>query len=74
MLFVSDILKIDNLWCFVNLVKLQLDNNIIEKIEGLDMLTNLVWLGKLFLKSVMAAISLHQLYSSSISFEILSLI
>ena len=43
---VSDILKIDNLWCFTNLTKLQLDNNIIEKIEGLDLLTNLVWLGK----------------------------
>lgn len=43
---VSDILKIDNLWEFVNLTKLQLDNNIIEKIEALDSLVNLVWLGK----------------------------
>lgn len=49
---VSDILKIDNLWEFVNLTKLQLDNNIIEKIEALDSLVNLVWLGK-----VMRAIS-----------------
>ena len=44
----TDILKIDGLWEFVNLTKLQLDNNIIEKIEGIDMLVNLVWLGKLF--------------------------
>lgn len=43
-----DILKVDNLWQFNNLVKLQLDNNIIEKIEGLDTLAHLVWLGKLF--------------------------
>ena len=28
-----DILKIDNLWSFENLVRLQLDNNIIEKIH-----------------------------------------
>ena len=42
-----DILKIDNLWQFVKLTKLQLDNNIIEKIEGLDALVNLQWLGML---------------------------
>ena len=41
----ADILKIDNLWTFTKLVKLQLDNNIIEKIEGLHTLTCLVWLG-----------------------------
>ncbi|KAL7979382.1 hypothetical protein Chor_015406 [Crotalus horridus] len=40
-----NILKIDNLWEFINLTKLQLDNNIIEKIEALDSLVNLVWLG-----------------------------
>lgn len=40
-----DILKIDNLWQFANLTKLQLDNNIIEKIEALDSLVHLVWLG-----------------------------
>lgn len=43
---VSDILRIDNLWQFENLRKLQLDNNIIEKIEGLENLTHLVWLGE----------------------------
>lgn len=43
---VSDILRIDNLWQFENLQKLQLDNNIIEKIEGLENLTRLVWLGE----------------------------
>ena len=42
----TDILKIDNLWCFKTLTKLQLDNNIIEKVEGLDVLQNLIWLGK----------------------------
>lgn len=41
----KNILKIDNLWCFTALTKLQLDNNIIERIEGLDHLVNLVWLG-----------------------------
>lgn len=40
----TDILKIENLWRFVNLTKLQLDNNIIESIEGLEVLVNLVWL------------------------------
>lgn len=45
-LTVSDILRIDNLWQFENLRKLQLDNNIIERIEGLENLTHLVWLGK----------------------------
>uniref|UniRef100_A0A670JUX4 Dynein regulatory complex subunit 3 n=1 Tax=Podarcis muralis TaxID=64176 RepID=A0A670JUX4_PODMU len=39
-----NILKIDNLWQFKNLTKLQLDNNIIEKIEALDTLVHLVWL------------------------------
>lgn len=43
---VSDILRIDNLWQFESLRKLQLDNNIIEKIEGLENLTHLVWLGE----------------------------
>lgn len=43
---VSDILRIDNLWQFENLRKLQLDNNLIERIEGLENLTHLVWLGK----------------------------
>ena len=40
-----DILKIDNLWQMTVLTKLQLDNNLIEVIEGLDALVNLVWLG-----------------------------
>jgi hypothetical protein len=34
----------------VKLTTLQLDNNIIEKIEGLDMLVNLEWLGKIQFK------------------------
>ena len=41
----SDILQIENLWQFTNLRKLQLDNNIIEKIVGLDTLIHLQWLG-----------------------------
>ena len=44
--YFTDILKIDNLWEFTKLTKLQLDNNIIEKIEGLESLVNLVWLGR----------------------------
>ena len=40
-----DILKIDNMWNFATLTKLQMDNNIIEKIEGLEKLVNLEWLG-----------------------------
>ena len=43
----SDILKIDNMWNFVSLTKLQMDNNIIEKIEGLEKLVNLEWLGNI---------------------------
>ena len=41
----ADILRINNLWTFTNLRKLQLDNNIIEKIENLELLVNLEWLG-----------------------------
>ena len=35
----------ENLWLLSNLTKLQIDNNIIEKIEGLDILHRLTWLG-----------------------------
>ncbi|KAG8433350.1 hypothetical protein GDO86_017579 [Hymenochirus boettgeri] len=41
----KNILKIDNLWQFHSLTKLQLDNNIIETISGLETLVHLVWLG-----------------------------
>jgi len=51
-LSVSDILEIDNLWSFECLTKLQLDNNIIEKIKGLDELVNLIWLGKLLISMI----------------------
>ncbi|KAA0188241.1 Dynein regulatory complex subunit 3 [Fasciolopsis buskii] len=40
----EDILKIDNLRAFKCLVKLQLDNNIINKIAGLEHLVHLRWL------------------------------
>lgn len=40
-----NILRIDNLWSFEKLTKLQLDNNTIEKIENLDHLVHLQWLG-----------------------------
>mmetsp|Transcript_55839 Transcript_55839/g.132503 ORF Transcript_55839/g.132503 Transcript_55839/m.132503 type:complete len:528 (+) Transcript_55839:265-1848(+) len=40
----QNILKIDNLAGLHSLVKLQLDNNIIEKIENIDHLVNLEWL------------------------------
>ncbi|XP_069691583.1 dynein regulatory complex subunit 3-like [Periplaneta americana] len=36
-----NILKIDHLWMMTSLVKLHIDNNIIEKIEGLSALVNL---------------------------------
>eukprot|EP00163_Fabomonas_tropica_P010984 TRINITY_DN213_c0_g3_i1.p1 TRINITY_DN213_c0_g3~~TRINITY_DN213_c0_g3_i1.p1 ORF type:complete len:578 (+),score=178.29 TRINITY_DN213_c0_g3_i1:63-1736(+) len=39
-----NIMKIDNLRGFVQLTKLQLDNNIIDKIQNLDHLVNLEWL------------------------------
>lgn len=45
--FSKDILRMENLWLFTNLTKLQLDNNIIERIEGLDRLQKLTWLGKI---------------------------
>ena len=41
----TDILKIDHLEGFKALTKLQLDNNVVEKIQGLDCLENLTWLG-----------------------------
>lgn len=44
MLSFADILRIENLWQFTNLRKLQLDNNIIEDMYGLDKLTQLEWL------------------------------
>lgn len=40
-----DILRIENLFQFSGLRKLQLDNNIIEKIDGLETLVHLEWLG-----------------------------
>ena len=43
-----DVLKIDNLWALENLTRLQLDNNIIEKIENIGFLKNLTWLGTKF--------------------------
>ena len=41
----KNILKIDNLQLLKNLRTLRLDNNSINKIEGLDYCTNLQWLG-----------------------------
>lgn len=41
-----DILVIGGLNQFTSLTELRLDNNIVEKIEGLDMLVNLVRLGE----------------------------
>ena len=46
--YFTDILRIENLWQFAGITKLQLDNNVIERIEGLDNLVNLVWLGNCF--------------------------
>lgn len=47
----TDILTIDHLWEFTSLARLDLNNNLIEKIRGLDRLTNLTWLSKM--KSLM---------------------
>lgn len=44
--FFTDILRIDHLWEFTSLVRLDLTNNLIEKIEGLDCLVNLTSLSK----------------------------
>ena len=52
----ADILQIDNLWCFTSLVRLQLDNNLIEKIENLSDLVNLTWLGNYSLWSKLSLI------------------
>ncbi len=38
--------QIENLWQFTNLTKLQLDNNIISDIKGLEKLVHLEWLGQ----------------------------
>ena len=40
----SEILRIDHLWEFTSLTKLQLDNNIIERIENIFCMPNLKWL------------------------------
>lgn len=48
----TDILRIENLWQFSGLRKLQLDNNIIEKIDGLETLVHLEWLGEGMERSV----------------------
>jgi len=58
----TDILRMENLWCVKNLTKLQLDNNIIEKIEGLEALTNLVWLGKMLVYEGLPQITCAQIY------------
>lgn len=42
----KNIAEISNLNNFDSLKTLRLDNNIIERIEGLDHLTQLTWLGK----------------------------
>ncbi|XP_026213735.1 dynein regulatory complex subunit 3 [Anabas testudineus] len=43
-----NILMIDHLWEFTSLTMLYLNNNLIEKIEGLDHLINLTWLNLSF--------------------------
>ena len=44
----KNILKIQNLDGLFRLEKIQLDNNLIERIENLDHLVNLKWLGIFF--------------------------
>ena len=45
----TDIQQIENLWQFTNLTKLQLDNNIISDVKGLETLVHLEWLGTVLL-------------------------
>jgi len=44
--FFTDILKIDLLTEFTSLVRLNLNNNLIKEIQGLDSLINLKWLSE----------------------------
>uniref|UniRef100_A0A3Q3QD03 Dynein regulatory complex subunit 3 n=1 Tax=Monopterus albus TaxID=43700 RepID=A0A3Q3QD03_MONAL len=46
----AEIVMIDNLWEFKSLAKLNLNNNFIERIWGLDCLVNLTWLDLSFNK------------------------
>lgn len=55
----SDILRIDHLWDFSSLSKLELNNNAIEKIQGLDHLINLTWLSKFVLVDQMMCRHCH---------------
>ena len=41
-----NILKIENLWQFTSLTKLQMDSNMIEKIEGVDILGKFIHIVK----------------------------
>ena len=50
----ASILKIENLWQFVSLTKLQMDSNMIEKITGLHMLHNLKWLDLSFNRYILS--------------------
>ncbi|KAF3846426.1 hypothetical protein F7725_003504 [Dissostichus mawsoni] len=62
----TDILRIDHLWEFTSLARLNLNNNLIENIEGLDHLINLTWLG--FIKDVVLK------YEPNLSFNGIELI
>lgn len=53
-MYTADILRIGNLNEFIGLVKLKLDNNIIERIENLDKLVNLKILGEFFFSSMLS--------------------
>lgn len=51
------------------MTKLQLDNNVIEKIEGLESLKNLVWLGKKIQIYYKSKILLYLVYFKDLSFN-----
>lgn len=64
-----NILKIENLWQFTSLTKLQMDSNMIEKIDGVGMLVNLKWLDLSF-NSISVIEGLHNLTKlSDVSFS-----
>lgn len=65
----TDILRIENLWQFCGLQKLQLDNNIIENIDGLETLVQLEWLGKKDTSYSVCSYHKHLYFSVDLSFN-----
>ncbi|XP_075942184.1 dynein regulatory complex subunit 3 [Anarhichas minor] len=71
-----NILMIDHLWEFTSLARLDLNNNIIEKIEGLDRLISLTWLNLSFnrIEKIEGLVSLRKLQVLNLSNNRISVI